>query len=807
MPRPSAPRLLWLFARTAARRFCNRFLFGWQRARLARRKKRGLPAPEPERTATAHRHQKFRSGTLLVVLFAVYMMFVLAMAMELSVRRAINGVRMDLQPAAAQTLEEKRVDKEVEKITGMKPASRGLLEDYPLRLMTPENRPTAERAGGLLIALTALGSLLFAIGMASRNLARPEPSLAWLFEFPVPRPVLFSSRLSESLFDGATLPMLSMVPGILLWYGGLGFWAAVGWGFLFGALLALAVGALRIACEVLMLQKMKRKSRGTLGGLCAAAGTLMMVVVLYGGGTPVLQRALLAGAEALPAWFFQNPLSAGFGSGVSDLGTHWLLAAGPVAVLCVASVLLCARLTRYGLEPGLDTARGSATAPASAQKRPRFSGLIGKELAMLTRQRTVMVQVLLAPLMMVLIFYFQSGGDLAGRALSSDGALAAAIYGISSYMVLIAAQVAMNTELRTLWLLLSLPRALADALRVKSRIWGAAAAVLVLILSATAMLTQPQMAGGLLLRLPFILVLVWLIADLTVGIRTAGSCVISETTVQMKQWANWMPLLLSAGAGQAVFAGNLWALTVQVVLLAALNVSVWQKLETDLPYLTEPAEDPPARLCLMHGQFAVYGYFVLQSLAIVVLARSGVPFAVSLPVGAAAAALLIAVIAVTSLRRHGIRILPEPAPFRASGALLTAGTLAAACGAGFLWLKFAPHFPWAAEQLKLMAEQTEHFGNSYRIGLAAAAVIVAPLCEEFLFRGIVYQGLRKSCGVRASVLWSALFFTVVHPAISAPAVFVVAVGLALVMEHTRRIWPCIFIHAAYNAFMLWLQWR
>ena len=97
---------------------------------------------------------------------------------------------------------------------------------------------------------------------------------------------------------------------------------------------------------------------------------------------------------------------------------------------------------------------------------------------MLVRQRTVMVQVLLAPLIMVLMMYFQTSGRFAESALGSSGAIASAIYGICAYMVLIASQVAMNTELRTLWLLLSLPRPLADSLRVKSRIWGAAASVL-----------------------------------------------------------------------------------------------------------------------------------------------------------------------------------------------------------------------------------------------------------------------------------------------------------------------------------------
>jgi ABC-2 type transport system permease protein len=809
MPSPSAPGLLWLFARTAARRFCNRFLLGWQRSRAARRKKRGLPAAGPERTATSHRQQRFRAGTLLVVIFAAYMMFVMGMALELSLRKAMNRVRMDHAPAPALTQTERMVQ---ETLGEGHAETRSLMRDDPLSSLPPETKHTARKVGGLFIALAGAGAFLFGLGAASRNMARPEPSQTWLFEFPVPRPVLFTARLGEALFDGATLPLLSMPPGILLFYDGHGFWASAGWGLLFGILLTLAVSALRLTAEIVMLQKLRRKRRGTLCGLGAAAGTLLMVMVLYGGGTPLLINTLINAADALPGWFFLQPLSAGFGSGTLTPGAQWLLAAGPVALLCAGSVALCAALTRYGLEPGLEATRTTSTADrntpaAPAEKRPLFTGLIGKELLMLTRQRTVMVQVLIAPLIMVLVFYFQTGGRLAERALASDGAMASAIYGIAAYMVLIAAQVALSTELRTLWLLLSLPRPLADALRTKSLIWGLAAAVLALLLSVAAMVLQPAMASGLLLRLPFTLVLVWLIADLTVGFRTLGSCVISETTVQLRQWAAWLPLMLSAAAGQAIFSGDLWMLCVQTVLLGALNVSVWQQLNADLPYLTEPAEDPPPRLSLMHGQLAVYGYFVFQSLFIMLAAVAKLPLGFVLPAGSAAAALVVAGLALLSFKRRGLRILPAPERFTRQVLILPAAALLMACGTGWLWLKVAELIPSAAEALaRSRSMLTASGGDSLRTGIAVLAIVIAPVCEEFLFRGIVYQGLRKSCGITASVLWSALFFTVVHPMMSAPAVFTAAIALALIMERTGRLLPCILVHAGYNAFMLWLQW-
>jgi hypothetical protein len=96
MHRPSTLRLFGLFARTAARRFCNRFLYAWQKKAEARRKKRNLP--EPDRSATVHRHQRFRPGNLLAVLFIAYMMFAIGMMMDQSFVRALRGVRDARQP-------------------------------------------------------------------------------------------------------------------------------------------------------------------------------------------------------------------------------------------------------------------------------------------------------------------------------------------------------------------------------------------------------------------------------------------------------------------------------------------------------------------------------------------------------------------------------------------------------------------------------------------------------------------------------------------------------------------------------------
>ena len=796
MHRPSPLRLLWLFARTAVRRFGNRYVFLKQRKNEAKRRKRGLP--EPERRATAHRQAGFRAGSLLVWFFMAYMMAAFVMMMNTSFQRAMYGVLKDRQPEPATA---------VTTASGAEASARRRSDPVggnALEHMNAGTRHTAGRVTALIMFIAGTGTLLFAIGILSRQVSRPEPSLTWLFEFPVPRPVLFTSKLSECLFDGASLPLLSMLPGIVIFHSGWTFWSSVWWGFAFGIIIALAVAALRIAVEVLLLQKCPRRRRGTIGGFCGAAGALLMVIVLYGGGTPVFLRVLLAAADWLPDWVFWNPFSAGFGDALTTPGTQWLASAGVTALLCAASVAFCSRLTQFGLEPGLETARGGAAAPAAPAGRVRLSGLVGKEMLMLIRQRTVMVQVLLAPLIMVLMMYFQTSGEFAERTLGNAGGMASAIYGICAYMVLIASQVAMNTELRTLWLLLSLPRPLADSLRVKSRIWGTAAAAVGIVLAVIAMILRPEMAGGVLYRLPFLLLLIAIIADLCIGFRTMGSSIISETTVHFQQWAVWLPLALSALAGQAVFSGDAWVLSVQIVLLGALNVSVWQKLNVELPFLTEPAEDPPPRLYLMHGLLAAYGYCALQGLGILIAAAAKVPPGAVLPFSSAIAAGIVTLLASLHLARRKVRIFPTTcASWPRSFAFAAAG-----CGLAFAiaqgWLR---SMEWVTPATEFLQQSHAILPLPNEPGMwltfTLLAVIVAPLCLEFLFRGLIYQGLRRTHGKGWSLLWSSLFFIAVHPLQSAVSLFALAAVNAWIMERTGRLTPCVLVHAAWNAFVLW----
>lgn len=87
--------------------------------------------------------------------------------------------------------------------------------------------------------------------------------------------------------------------------------------------------------------------------------------------------------------------------------------------------------------------------------------------------------------------------------------------------------------------------------------------------------------------------------------------------------------------------------------------------------------------------------------------------------------------------------------------------------------------------------------------LVVAAVVIAPVVEEIVFRGLVYRFLRQRTGVAWSAIVSGALFSAVHGyLVVLPALFVFGVALSLVTERFASIVPAIVLHATKNALAL-----
>ncbi len=86
---------------------------------------------------------------------------------------------------------------------------------------------------------------------------------------------------------------------------------------------------------------------------------------------------------------------------------------------------------------------------------------------------------------------------------------------------------------------------------------------------------------------------------------------------------------------------------------------------------------------------------------------------------------------------------------------------------------------------------------------AGLTCVVAPICEEFLFRGYIFTALRNWRGTLPAALITGLMFGGVHVG-SAPALDLVPLaalgfGLCLLYRYTGSLYPCMLAHSLNNS--------
>jgi uncharacterized protein len=134
------------------------------------------------------------------------------------------------------------------------------------------------------------------------------------------------------------------------------------------------------------------------------------------------------------------------------------------------------------------------------------------------------------------------------------------------------------------------------------------------------------------------------------------------------------------------------------------------------------------------------------------------------------------------------------------GVALVAGGLVAFYLVSFVW--FAALHTSGAEKTLVK----EIGGNSGTLGILAASAVtcvVAPICEEFLFRGFIFTALRNWRGPWPAAVITGVLFGAVH-GLSAPAqdllpLAVLGFVLCLIYQRSGSLYPCIALHLLNNS--------
>ncbi len=103
------------------------------------------------------------------------------------------------------------------------------------------------------------------------------------------------------------------------------------------------------------------------------------------------------------------------------------------------------------------------------------------------------------------------------------------------------------------------------------------------------------------------------------------------------------------------------------------------------------------------------------------------------------------------------------------------------------------------EMVKQVFEKA--FVNSSLRDMIISTCILAPLCEEFLCRGVMMRGMAANTAPWKAILWAATIFAVIHlnPWQAIPA-FLLGLLLGWVYHQSGCIWAAILMHAANNSF-------
>ncbi|MGK5053199.1 CPBP family intramembrane glutamic endopeptidase [Janthinobacterium sp. RB2P8] len=658
---------------------------------------------------------------------------------------------------------------------------------------------SAALVGGLTLqlALLWLVSVLLPLGMG--ELAKPDWDLEWLVTLPVEKSTLLWARVLErTLVNPAGLLALWPSTTVIAWYSGQDWFSPLS-GLLASLVLLALAAMLRTLVDTGLRLSLNPSQLGNLQAVISLAGLLPMYMGMsFGMGTGGFAYAW---AAAMPAWSSWTPPGLLLRLLNADGATALLLP----AVLLLAQVLLLMWLgmaiLRRQLRHGVvgagqrESARKQAAASTS-QWRPRIGTAIQRrELTLLLRDRNFLVQSLLMPVLIL-------GGQalFTGQArdmhalLEHPVLLASTGFFLGAYVLLMSAFQTLNKEGGALWLLYTFPVAIEQALRQKAQLWAVLALLYPLTLFGVALAWLPawswQTAGLLLLALAGIPL--YAVIAVALGVF-ASDPLATETTAKVRPTYMYLYLLLTGLYIAALAAGSLVQQLVFVMLTGALAVALWQKARDALPYLLDPTASPPATVAAADGLIAAMLFFMLRTLALILLkGSSATPLAQLAIAFGAAGALTYALLRLVYWRARTAGV-----PRIGQGRQPWCRGVAGACVALLFGIGYAALLPPASSPLIQI--------NGNGLWLLAVSVLAAPLCEEFLFRGLLQGGLRRSLPAWQAIGIAAALFAIVQPPAAMLPVFVLGLCTGIAYERSGSLLAPMLTHALYNAAMLAYQ--
>lgn len=654
---------------------------------------------------------------------------------------------------------------------------------------------------------------------------RRHPMWEWLLSHPVKPAAVFAAEMLSPL---AANPMFLAAPcfWIALFIRDYGAGPGLLAGLIAGVPMAMAACFVSKSIEVATMLRLSPRNRGGVLGIMSWIGYASLFAGLILVKTPALANALARGFDfisqylPIPVMIGDWMLGKGWGPAAAWKGAF--VSAGLGFSLGAAAIAFTAWATKKGIGGGFASVAAAPSAlGVEASKRWLKDPLYRKELLWFWRDKSAVIQVFLIPLTMAghQAFNLRGVGELMTYSWHVISGFAV-IFG--TYFLFIIGPRSLISEGPALWIPMGWPRGIEGLLKAKARLWWMLSSGIVILGLAVAALVFPADA--------------WKIGIVAVGwLLFSGSLAEKTVTLVSAPSSSGEPEPIPSSRRMAASLGTFtfsvgvlsqqWSLALVGVVYSWLtSAAMWQNFRARMPYLIDPwSEKLPPAPTLMHAMIAVSAMVEVTSIPLAVVigfaGQEHLMFARALCYGIVGAFTAVFTdhwlagrgVHRRDLLRWGDRYPGEPittAVIPQDSGLPIARVLSLSVGSGVLlglmgwaYSSVIIQFP---EVSKDFAEGLAHLARhpNERWWMLVMAVVFAPLAEEYLFRGLLFRALDREWGGWKAIGASAAFFAIYHSPAAWVPVFAVGFFNAWLFKASRRLWPCVIVHATYNAIIV-----
>jgi len=270
--------------------------------------------------------------------------------------------------------------------------------------------------------------------------------------------------------------------------------------------------------------------------------------------------------------------------------------------------------------------------------------------------------------------------------------------------------------------------------------------------------------------------------------------------------------------------GNITLLSMNVVYGLAVILFISAVILLKLPFKIADSSPPrlpfgkvavwPYQWSDLFGVLGIGGFFYIAAIGMAMIAEESVARPMTVPdlIAGIAVQFFLATVAVVIMVRRirpvawlGLAWKQWPFVFLLAPAVVVS-----------MWTVFAILYELGYMELlqRMGVEQVQEtvalFQESDDIAvivlMAFTASVVAPICEEIVFRGYLYPVMKKFSGLWIAALCNALIFSAAHGNMSALLpLFIFGLALVALYEYTGSIWAPIATHFLFNSATVCIQ--